>query len=353
MTQNRKREHVEIVTEEDVDADYRYWDDIVLVHKALPEIDVDEIDAGIEIFGKTLSAPLIISAMTGGFKEARKINENLAKAAAAVGIGMGVGSQRQALADPTLEDTFSVLKEHEIPLVISNVGAPQLISQPGEEPLDLEDVQRAVTMIDADVLAVHLNFLQEIAQPEGDLKARGCLKAISAIARVFPILAKETGAGISREVAIALKKAGVVGIDVGGLGGTSFSAVEFYRAKKINDTRKQELGKLYWNWGIPTPVSVIWANVGLPVIATGGVQSGLDIARAVALGASCAGMASRLLPAAKESNKAVESELRAIINELRAAMFLTGSTDVEELAAKEYVVKGDTANWLKEMEVLG
>ncbi|MCJ2555848.1 MAG: type 2 isopentenyl-diphosphate Delta-isomerase [Candidatus Thermoplasmatota archaeon] len=353
MTQNRKREHVEIVSEEDVDADYRYWDDIVLVHKALPEIDVDEIDSGVEIFGKTLSAPLIISAMTGGFKEARKINENLAKAAAAVGIGMGVGSQRQALADPTLEDTFSVLKEHEIPLVISNVGAPQLIPQPSEKPLDLEDVQRAVTMIDADVLAVHLNFLQEIAQPEGDLKAKGCLKAISAIARVFPILAKETGAGISRDVAIALKKAGVVGIDVGGLGGTSWSAVEFYRAKKVHDQRKQELGKLYWNWGIPTPVSVVWANVGLPVIATGGVQNGLDVARAVALGASCAGMASRLLPAAKESYKAVESELTVIINELRAAMFLTGSSDVEELATREYVVQGNTAGWFKETEVLG
>ncbi len=353
MTQNRKREHVEIVSEEDIDADYRYWDDIVLVHKALPEIDVDEIDSGVEIFGKTLSAPLIISAMTGGFKEARKINENLAKAAAAVGIGMGVGSQRQALADPTLEDTFSVLKEHEIPLVISNVGAPQLIPQPSEKPLDLEDVQRAVTMIDADVLAVHLNFLQEIAQPEGDLKAKGCLKAISAIARVFPILAKETGAGISRDVAIALKKAGVVGIDVGGLGGTSWSAVEFYRAKKVHDQRKQELGKLYWNWGIPTPVSVVWANVGLPVIATGGVQNGLDVARAVALGASCAGMASRLLPAAKESYKAVESELTVIINELRAAMFLTGSSDVEELATREYVVQGNTAGWFKETEVLG
>lgn len=353
MTRNRKREHVEIVSEENVDADYRYWDDIVLVHKALPEIDVDEIDAGVEIFGKTLSAPLIISAMTGGFKEARKINENLAKAAAAVGIGMGVGSQRQALADPTLEDTFSVLKEHDIPLVISNVGAPQLIPQPGEKSLDLDDAQRAVTMIDADVLAVHLNFLQEIAQPEGDLKAKGCLKAISAIARVFPILAKETGAGISRDVAIALKKAGVVGIDVGGLGGTSWSAVEFYRAKKVHNQRKQELGKLYWNWGIPTPVSVIWASVGLPVIATGGVQNGLDVARAVALGASCAGMASRLLPAAKESHKAVESELTAIINELRAAMFLTGSSDVEELATREYVVQGHTAGWFKETEVLG
>jgi isopentenyl-diphosphate delta-isomerase len=352
MTQNRKREHVEIVSEEDVDADYRYWDDIVLVHKALPEIDMDEIDAGIEIFGKKLAAPLIISAMTGGFKEAKEINENLAKAAASVGIGMGVGSQRQALADESLEDTFSVLKEHDIPLVIGNVGAPQLITQPGEEPLGLDDLQRAVTMIDADALAVHLNFLQEIAQPEGDLKSRGCIRAISEFARVFPIIGKETGAGISRDVAVALKKAGVVGIDVGGLGGTSWSAVEFYRAKKVNDQRKQELGKLYWNWGIPTPVSVIWASVGLPVIATGGVQNGLDIARAVALGASSAGMASRLLPAAKESHKAVESELTAIINELRAAMFLTGSADVEELTAREYVVQGRTAGWFKEMEVL-
>ncbi|MFQ6106449.1 MAG: type 2 isopentenyl-diphosphate Delta-isomerase [Thermoplasmata archaeon] len=353
MTQERKKEHVEIVSEEDVDASYRYWDDIVLIHKALPEIDVDEIDTGIEIFGKKLNAPLIISAMTGGFEEARKINENLAEAAASVGVGMGVGSQRQALEDPSLEDTYSVLREHDIPLRIGNVGAPQLIPQPGEEPLNIEDAERAVAMIDADVLAVHLNFLQEIVQPEGDLKARGCLKAISAVAGVFPVIGKETGAGISREVAVALKKAGVVGIDVGGLGGTSWSAVEFFRAKKRNDLRKQELGKLFWNWGIPTPVSVIWANVGLPVIATGGVQNGLDIARAIVLGASCAGMASRLLPAAKESSEAVEFELKAIIHELLAAMFLTGSADVEELAAKEYVVREPTANWLKEMEVVG
>ncbi|MFQ5910240.1 MAG: type 2 isopentenyl-diphosphate Delta-isomerase, partial [Thermoplasmata archaeon] len=315
MTQNRKKEHVEIVSDEDVDASYRFWDDIVLIHKALPEIDVDEINTGIEIFGKKLSAPLIISAMTGGFREARKINENLARAAASVGVGMGVGSQRQALEDSSLEGSYSVLKEHEIPLVIGNMGAPQLIPQPGEEPLGLGDAEKAVAMIGADVLAIHLNFLQEIVQPEGDLKARGCLRAISGIARYFPVIGKETGAGISREVAIALKKAGVVGIDVGGLGGTSFSAVEFYRAKKVNDKRKQELGKLYWNWGIPTPVSVVWANVGLPIIATGGVMNGLDIARAVALGASCAGMASRLLPAAKESHEAVEAELRAIINE--------------------------------------
>jgi isopentenyl-diphosphate delta-isomerase len=352
MTQDRKREHVEIVTEEDVGASYRYWDDIVLVHKALPEIDADEIDMSIEIFGKKLSAPLIMSAMTGGFEEARRINENLARAASSLGIGMGVGSQRQALEDSSLEKSYSVVKEYDIPLRIGNIGAPQLIPQPSEEPLGLEDAERAMAMIDADVLAVHLNFLQEVVQPEGDLKARGCLRAISRIASRLPVIGKETGAGISREVAVALRKAGVIGIDVGGLGGTSWSAVEFFRAKKIKDKRKQELGTLYWNWGIPTPISVIWANVGLPIIATGGVHSGLDIARAVVLGASCAGMASRLLPAAKESHEAVEAELKAIVSELRGAMFLTGSQSVEELVAKEYVVKGPTANWLREMEVV-
>lgn len=353
MTQERKREHVEIVLDEDVDAASRYWDDVVLVHKALPEIDADEIEMGVELFGKKLAAPLIISAMTGGYKEATQINENLARAAASVGVGMGVGSQRQALEDPKLEDSFTVLQEYEIPLKIANVGAPQLIPQPDELPLELNDAARALEMIGGDVLAVHLNFLQEIVQPEGDLKARGCLRAISSIARQVPVVGKETGAGISREVAIALKKAGVVGIDVGGLGGTSFSAVEYYRAKKASNARKEELGMLYWNWGIPTPVSVVWANVGLPIIATGGVLSGLDVARAVVLGASSAGMASRLLPAANESHEAVEAELRAIMSELRAAMFLTGSQDVEELASREFVVQGETANWLREMEVVG
>lgn len=352
MTQERKREHIEIVSDEDVGASYRYWDDIVLIHKALPEIDADEIDMSVQIFGKKLSAPLIISAMTGGFEEARRINENLAKAASSLGVGMGVGSQRQALRDPSLEKSYSVVKDHNVPLVIGNIGAPQLIPQPNEEPLVLEDAEKAMAMIDADVLAIHLNFLQEIVQPEGDLKARGCLEAVSEIARNLPVIGKETGAGISRDVALALKKADVVGIDVGGLGGTSFSAVEFYRAKRINDRRKQEIGKLYWDWGIPTPVSVIWANVGLPIIATGGVQSGLDVARLLVLGASCGGMASRLLPAAKESHRAVEAELKAILNELRAAMFLTGSKSVEDLAANEYVIRGPTAHWLKEMEVV-
>jgi isopentenyl-diphosphate delta-isomerase len=201
-------------------------------------------------------------------------------------------------------------------------------------------------MVDADMLAIHLNYLQEVVQPEGDVSAKGCLMAIRKLALQLPILVKETGAGISYEMAVELRKCGVKGIDVGGLGGTSFSAVEYYRAKGINDAARERLGSTFWNWGIPTPVSVILGSVGLPLIATGGVRSGLDIARAIALGASSAGTAGQILKAAKESAQAVRKELELMIEELRAAMFLTSSRDIAELSKRDYVILGRTESWL-------
>jgi len=346
-TEQRKAEHVDIILNENVSAGYNYWNDVHLVHRALPEIDLDDVDVSCTLFGRKLNAPLVISSMTGGFSMGREINANLAKAAAEVGVAMGVGSQRAALEKPELVDTYAVVKDHDVPLRFANLGAPQLVPQEGKRAYGLEDARRAMAMVDAHMLIVHLNFLQEVVQPEGDRRARGVLDAIARLASKLPVVAKETGAGVSREVAVALKKAGVRGIDVGGLGGTSFSAVEYYRAKKDSATLKERLGATFWNWGIPTPASVVLANVGLPIVATGGIRSGLDVAKALALGASAAGMAKPMLEAAKTSAEAVVTELEAVIAELKAAMLLTGSATLDALREQRCIVNRPTADWIE------
>ena len=349
LIQRRKGDHVEIVANEDLSQDYVYWDDIKLVHNPLPEVDLDEVDTSTTIFGRSLKAPLIISAMTGGYGKAEEINRNLASVAEDFGIGMGVGSQRAALENPDVARTYSVIKEFEIPLRIGNLGVPQLIKQGLTAPLGIEEGRAAMEMVDAHMLAVHLNYLQEIVQPEGDTKSKGGLKALEKFASALPVIAKETGAGVPREIALKLKKAKVRGIDVGGLGGTSFSAVEYFRAKSAGDSSRANIGRTFWDWGIPTPVAVVVANVGLPVIATGGLRSGLDVARAITIGASSAGMAGRLLPAALEGKDALTRELNTIIDELKAAMFLVGAKDLKELAASKAILTGRSKDWLDQL----
>lgn len=346
-TEQRKSEHVNIILQENVSAEYNFWNDVRLVHSALPEVDLDDIDTSVHLFGKRLEAPLVISSMTGGFGMGREINANLAKAAAEVGVAMGVGSQRAALEKVELANTYAVVRDFDVPLRFANLGAPQLIPQAGKRAYGIADGRRAMEMVGADALIVHLNFLQEVVQPEGDRRAKGVLAAIRSLAQQLPLMAKETGAGISRPTALALKRAGVKAIDVGGLGGTSFSAVEYYRARKEASSLKERLGSTFWNWGIPTPASVVLANVGLPIVATGGVRTGLDAAKGIALGATAAGMAKPMLEAAKVSADAVIEELRAVIEELKAAMFLTGSASVAELRERHAVVSRPTADWIE------
>jgi isopentenyl-diphosphate delta-isomerase len=349
MIQNRKEDHINICLNENVRGHYNFWDDIHFVHEALPEMDFSEIDTKTKVLGKDLAAPIIISAMTGGYPDAERINGNIAKAASQLRIGMGVGSQRAALENKELANTYSVVKDFDIPLVIGNVGAPQLISQDGEPALDSSMIEEAFEMIDADVLAVHMNFLQEVVMPEGEVNAKGCLDSIKSLSRDYSLIGKETGCGISRRAAVSLRKAGVLGIDVGGSGGTSWSAVEVHRAAKSQNDLKERIGKTFWDWGIPTPVSVVEANVGLDIIATGGVRTGLDVGRALVLGASSAGMAGQVLEAAVAGSENVVALVTGIIHELKVTMFLTGAQNISQLNDRNMVITGRTKEWLDQI----
>jgi isopentenyl-diphosphate delta-isomerase len=350
QTVSRKAEHVEIVLNERSRAERNWWDSVSLIHCSLPEFDLDEVDLSVELFGKKLKAPLVISSMTGGYPDAEQINRNLAEAAARVGVGLGVGSQRAGLLKPDMASTFSVVKDFDVPLVMANLGAPQLIPQHASTSLGLDHAREAMKMVDADVLIIHLNYLQEVVQPEGDTRAKGALAKIKEFAAALPVVAKETGAGISHKVALALKEAGVKGIDVGGVGGTSFSAVEFYRAQKEKDAVRARLGETFWNWGIPTPISLLEADVGLPIIATGGLRTGLDAAKALAMGASAGGMASKMLKPATVSADAVVEALEIAIAEMKAAFFLTGCRDLGAMWKSELVLSDELLSWAGRLE---
>jgi len=337
QTEERKREHIQVALEEDVSAHHNFWDDVKLFHNALPEINADEIDLTTVLFGKKLGAPIIIAGITGGYDHGKKINENLAAAAEKFKVGMGVGSQRAALENPKLKETYSVINDYDIPLKIANIGASQIVLW--EKKKILENAKKIVGMIDADVLAVCLNFLQEVVQPEGEAHAKGCLDTIHMLSEEFdkPVIVKESGAGISSPVAEALRKTSITGIDVGGAGGTSFSAVEYYRAQLKNDEQNMRVGKTFWDWGIPTPSSILKVgkatNWELPIIATGGIRTGLDAAKALALGANAAGIAHALLKPATKDTEAMMFEFDVITKELRTAMFLVGADTLEKLTS--------------------
>ncbi|MFZ0830913.1 MAG: type 2 isopentenyl-diphosphate Delta-isomerase [Thermoplasmata archaeon] len=349
LLSHRKAEHVKVVLGQNVEGRYRYWDDVQLFHNALPEIDFDEIDPSVEFFGQRLKAPLMITGMTGGYPGAVTINSNLAHAAADVGIAMGVGSERAAILKGNYPESYSCVAKFAVPLKFANIGAPQIIAQsPGDRVIGLPEARAAMELIGAQGLAIHLNFLQEMVQPEGDRRARGCLEQIHQLARDLPVLAKETGAGLSRFVGDRLKVAGVRAFDVSGTGGTSFAAVEHHRAVAQGANREARVGRTFWNWGIPSPVAVReLVPLEMPIVASGGIRSGLDMARAVALGATAAGIAGGVLRAAATGYKEARGELEQIIYELKVAMFLTGSRTVEELRRTRYTLIGETHEWLE------
>ena len=348
MTQieGRKADHINICLNNDVTPGRRYWDDIRLIHNALPEVDYDEIDTSADVLGKRLEFPFIVNAITGGFEGAKKINENLAKACSELGIGMGVGSQRAAIEGVETE-SYSVIRDYDIPLVIGNVGAPQLIDQKDRKAFTADDIAKAMDIIDADFMAVHLNYLQEAVQPEGDMRSRGCFDAIRELARQLPLIVKETGAGISPGIAKVLSTIGVEAIDIGGMGGTSFSMIEMHRAIDPNNPMKAEIGNTFYDWGIPATVSLATIESEVPVISSGGILSGLDIARSIAMGAVCAAGSNIILKEATESAEAVMEMLKLLKEEYKVAMMLTGSSTTEELSQADYVIIGETRKWME------
>ncbi|WP_135536877.1 type 2 isopentenyl-diphosphate Delta-isomerase [Halostella pelagica] len=347
-TEDRKDDHLRIVQERDVETTGTGFEDIQLVHDALPELDYDAIDLSIEFLGHKLSAPIFIESMTGGHENTTEINRALARAASETGIAMGLGSQRAGL---ELDDT-SVLESYTVvrdaapdAFIYGNLGAAQL------REYDIETVERAVEMIEADALAVHLNFLQEAAQPEGDVNGRDCLAAIEQVSEGFsvPIIVKETGNGISGETARKLTAAGVDAIDVAGKGGTTWSGIEAYRAAAANAPRQKRIGTLFREWGIPTAVSTIECVAEHEcVIASGGVRTGLDVAKAIALGALAGGLAKPFLKPATDGPDAVIERVEDLIAELQTAMFITGSGTIEDLQQTEYVLQGKTREYVEQ-----
>ncbi|QBD77485.1 type 2 isopentenyl-diphosphate Delta-isomerase [Ktedonosporobacter rubrisoli] len=351
VIKQRKLEHINVALAQSIAvAQPANWSDIHFVHQALPEVNLDEIDTRVTFFGQTLRYPLLISSMTGGHPDVISINRNLARAAEEYGIAMGVGSQRAAIINPAVSYSYAVVREcAPNAFLIANIGAPQLIEQAQHPAFSMQQVQDAIKMIEANALAVHMNSLQEAAQPEGDRRAVGEVEALKRLTQQIdrPVIAKETGAGICQEQAMLLRACGVAAIDVGGAGGSSMSAVEAARSELHGDKKTLEIGKLYSDWGIPTPIAIVEAQAAhLPLIATGGVRSGLDVARALALGANLVGMAFPFLRAASESYERVCEVLENTIREMKVAMQLSGAANIAQLHTADVVVTGATREWL-------
>lgn len=344
--ESRKTEHIKIAESEPVTSERNFWDDIRMLHQAVPEIDFEKLSTGVDFLGFKLDYPFIISSMTGGTQLAKKINDNLARAAEHFGLGMGIGSMRAAVVNRELADTYSIINNHKLRMKIANIGAPQLISQ-GKDAFSDRDIEYVFNLINADFLIVHFNFLQEMVQPEGDRNAAGVLKRLKEVAASYPVIAKETGNGFSREAALDLKDAGVKVIDVGGLGGTSFAAIEYYRAKNSGDREKMSSGKTFWDWGVPSPASIKYCKGILPVIGSGGLRNGQDLAKAIMFGAEIGGFARTLLKDADDSYESISAEVAQIARDFKIAMFLTRSRKVKDLQSAKHIVLDPLKSWLE------
>ena len=346
--EKRKDDHIHLAYSDVSQVGSPWFDEVLLIHNALPELDSADVDLSADFLGAKVSAPFGIGAMTGGTELAGKINAELAKAAEEFGIPMYVGSQRVALQNPSVRWTFEVVKQHAptIPKV-ANLGAPQLSALPEEKVV--EWVVEAVEMIDAYAVAIHLNAAQEVVQPEGEPRFRGVLEKIKLVKRAVgkPVIVKEVGNGISKEVAERL--AGVVdAIDVGGLGGTSFVSIEGARALGAGLELYRRISEVFKTWGIPTAASIceVRSVFGGYVIASGGVRSGLDGARALALGANFFTMSQPLLRAVLDGR--IREEISAVLTELKVAMFLVGARRVSDLAKVPRVYGPRLREWIEQ-----
>jgi len=329
-TSARKEDHIQINLNQKVDSglstglqNYRF------PHQALPELDLENIDLTLEMFGKNLSAPLFISSMTGGTNKAQQINQNLAIAAQQTGIPMGLGSQRAALENPELLETYQVRKFAPDITLFANLGAVQL-----NYGLTPEDCQKAVDQVEANALILHLNALQEAVMADGDTNFSGLGEKIAQVCHILdvPVIVKEVGWGISKEAAKLLGQSGVSAIDIAGAGGTSWTEVEMHRTETEN---ARKTAATFINWGIPTAESIQNIKVTLPdmpIIASGGLRNGLDITKTIALGAKMGGMAGPFLKTAVISADEVINEINRIKQEIKISMFGAGVGDLKALS---------------------
>jgi isopentenyl-diphosphate delta-isomerase len=337
-TESRKADHIRICLEEDVQFRQttngleRYHFD----HCCLPEIDCSEIDISTTFFGKPMDAPLLISSMTGGTPEAKTINTRLAKVAQHYRLAMGVGSQRVAVENPTCSDTFAVRKYAPDILLFANLGAIQLNYNYG-----LDECLRVVDLLEADAMILHLNPLQECIQPNGDTNFRGVLDKIESLCSKLPVpvIVKEVGNGISAKMAHRLIGAGVAAIDVAGAGGTSWALVESERADNVLQRR---LGRTFADWGVPTADCITGIRQiapDVPLIASGGLRHGVDVAKAIALGADIAGLAMPFLQAATSSEATLYDLAKVLIAEISTVLFCTGNATLEQLKHSDSLQK--------------
>ncbi len=344
----RKEDHINICLDKPVQAKKvkTLFDEVHFISNSLPEINFDDIDTSTTFLGHKFSAPLMVGAMTGGAELAAKINKNIAEAAEEMGLGMAVGSQRAGLFDKRLADTYSIARKAAPKAFIgSNIGGAQVSAG-----FKIDDAKKLVKMLDADAFYIHLNPAQEIVQPEGEPNYRNVVSGIKRFVDNInkPVVVKEVGFGISGEVAKRLENIGVSAIEVAGMGGTSYAAVEHYRAVEFNMDIKARMGEMLWDWGIPTAASLymVKRSVKIPVVASGGLRNGLEIAKAIAMGASLTAAAWPFLRPATVSSDKVKEKMEEMIHGLKSVMFLTGCKNIKELSQLKYVMTGDLRHWV-------
>lgn len=311
-----------------------------LLHQSLPELSADELSTEIELLGRRLRAPVVIAAMTGGHERAATINRSLATIAQERGLGLGLGSQRVMRRDPAMDWTYRVREWAPDVLLLGNIGVVQA------RETETKDLEALIRNVGADALCVHFNPAMELIQSDGDRDFRGCVQTLERLCNElpFPIVAKETGNGMSPQTIEKLVAAGVQCVDTSGAGGTSWVGVETLRAEGM----RRSIGNRLWDWGIPTAPSVYYAaRASLTTIATGGIRSGLDIARAIALGARAGGIARPVLQTlSREGEDGVRQYLDEVVQELRSVMLLTGTARVEDLRQAPRIITGELEKWL-------
>ena len=339
--EERKKDHIRICVEKSVETPTAGFEDVFLINNSLPEMDLREIDTSTHFLGKTISIPLKIAAITGGAKQAGDINRQLAEVAEKRNIIFELGSQRAMIENPSLTDTYCVRDVAPKAFITGNLGIFQL------KKFTVKEIREAMEHVGADAVSIHINPAQEAFQEKGDVDFTNLAFHLSNLcdSLPYPVIAKEVGAGICREVAHRLKGTRIKAIDVGGYGGTNWMVIDGLRSGREVDP--------FATWGIPTAISILESKVGLPIIATGGLRNGVDMAKSIALGADICGMALPFLRVLmQEGKQGLAHLIDKIHRELKIAMFLTGSKNIEELKKVPYVLSGKVKDWAEQRTVM-